>query len=103
MKNLPRTHIEFCNMLHSCIDLADYEKGQSLKNIIESEKGKPLSITVVEDWLRGLPSACTIPFYDCEIKAILISCGNEHWSVDQYWEFAASRVLEFAMNPKAYQ
>lgn len=100
---LPTSHIELCNMLYYCIDLSDYPKGSTLKGIIESEKMGKLSIPLVEDWLRGLPSACTMPFVDSEIIAILESCGNSGWSIDDYWRFAASRIMDFAKYPNAYR
>lgn len=102
MAKLPTSHAQFCNMLHACIDLSDYPVGSTLKGIIEGEKQKPLTLAVVEDWLRGMPSACSIPCYRDEVEAILKSSGNGHWSDDDYWRFAASRILDFALNPSAY-
>ena len=102
MENLPKTHIEFCNMLYSCIDF-EYLEESTLLNCIICETGKKqISEKDVENWLRGLPSACTIPFCDFEIKQILNSCGNENWSISDYWKFASSRVLQFAKKPKLY-
>jgi|APGre2960657373_1045057.scaffolds.fasta_scaffold49755_3 hypothetical protein len=102
MEKLPKTHVEFCNMLYCCIDF-EYLGKCSLLDCIISETGKNQILEKdVEKWLRGLPSACTIPFRDFEIYEILKSCGNSQWSIDDYWKFAASRVLQFAKKPKLY-
>ena len=111
---LPKNHVEFCNMLYSCIDLSEHDEGATLLSIIQSEKrykcpvgpdGKTAipSIEVVEDWLRGLPSACSIPYDAGEVQQILAACGNGHWSDDDYWRFAASRIREFALRPELYK
>lgn len=103
MKQLPTSHVQLCNMLHACIDLSAYDEGALLKNIIRSEKNvENVTVEVVEDWLRGLPSACTIPFTNSEIREILDSCGNGHWTIDNYWRFAAGRIKEFASFPYLY-
>lgn len=97
MNSLPKNHTEFCRMIVACVDLSEYPTGTTLRQVICTEKpGQPFNISTVEDWLRGLPSACTIPFACFEINRILESCGNGHWSDDDYWRFCASRVLAFA-------
>lgn len=100
MKNLPKNHHQLADMIYHCIELSEYD-GKSLKQVIEQEKGKSLSLAVVEDWLRGSPSACTIPFKNHEIEQILNSSGCGHWSIDNYWRWAASRVEAFAKYPNA--
>lgn len=102
MNNLPKNHHQLADMIYSCIDLSEYD-GCSLKAVIETEKAKNLSLAVVEDWLRGLPSACTIPFINHEIEEILKACGCGHWTIDEYWRWAASRVEAFAKHPKIYK
>lgn len=100
--NLPTNHVGLSEIFANCIDLTDYPEGSTLKATIETEKRAPMSLSTVESWLRGLPSACSIPFTCSDIRQILESCGNGHWTDDDYWRFAASRVMAFAQNPKAY-
>ena len=105
MKTLPKTHIEFCNMLYDCIDF-EYLKECSctLAECIKSEKNtNKLTIEVVQDWLQGLPTACTIPFQNYRINQILESCGKRYFSIEDYWRFSASRILAFAVSPKCYE
>lgn len=90
------------NVLHSCIDLSEYEEGETLKEIIIRETGKNLSIESVEQWLRGMPSACAIPHDHHTIRELLDTSGREHWSIDGYWRWSASRIMAFAQAPKAY-
>ena len=105
METLPKTHVEFCRMLYSCIDF-EYLKdcNYTLQQCIKSEKNtNKLTIEVVQDWLQGLPTACTIPFENYRIMQILESCGNAHFSIAEYWRFSASRILAFAVSPKCYE
>lgn len=82
----------------ACIDLSGHPEGATLASVLESEKGKngKVDVKAVEDWLRGLASACEIPYYDNEIKEILEDCGKFNWSIDKYWGFAASVVFNHA-------
>lgn len=101
---LPTSQAQLGELIYSCIDLTDYPEGSTLFSVIKSEKRTTHpDIFIVEDWLRGLPSACTIPFTDYEINQILETCGIAHWSVDDYWRWCAFRVLAFALNPNAYK
>lgn len=105
METLPQSHIEFCRMLYSYIDF-EYLKecNYTLHECIKSEKNaRKLTIGIVRDWLQGLPTACTIPFDNHEIQKILESCGNQHWSIDDYWRYSASKVLSFALAPNCYK
>lgn len=103
MNKLPTNQVQLANLIYSCIDLSEHAEGATLKSIILGETGKGfMTVESVESWLRGLPSACTIPFWDNEIIEILESCGNGHWSVDSYWRWCASRVMQFAKHPQAY-
>lgn len=82
----------------ACVDLSNYSEGATLASVLESEKGKngKVDVKAVEDWLRGLASACEIPYYDNEIKEILDDCGKFSWSVDKYWAYAASIIFNHA-------
>lgn len=102
MKNLPKNHHQLADLIYHCINLSEYDN-MTLKEIIETEKNSHLCLSVVEDWLRGLPSACTIPFANHEIEELLASSGCGHWTVDNYWRWAAGRVEAFAKNPNAYK
>lgn len=98
MEKLPKTHGEFVHLIYNCIDLSEHPKGTTLKSIIEKEADFRMGVTVkaIEHWLRGLPSTCSIPYWNDEIEEILKSCGNVNWSVDDYWKFAANRVYSWA-------
>lgn len=93
---------ELANILHSRIDLSEYEEGSTLKGIIEADMNKPMTLEVVEQWLRTVPAACVIPYEDHEIRALLDCSGREHWTIDGYWRWAADRIQAFAKAPKAY-
>lgn len=98
-----KSTVHLANYIYSCIDLTEYPEGSTLKEIILTEKGvQVLTDRVVEDWLRGLPTACTIPFMDHEIQILLDKSGNSHWTIDGYWRWCASRVKSFALFPAIY-
>jgi len=82
----------------SCVDLSGYPEGSTLASVLESEKGKngKVDVKAVEDWLRGLASACEIPYYDNQIKELLEDCGKFDWSIDSYWAYAARVVFNHA-------
>lgn len=90
------------NLLHSRIDLSGYGEGATLKNIIEADMNTPMSLSVVEKWLRGTPAACVIPYEDSEIRGLLDCSSRGHWSIDNYWRWAADRIHAFARAPHAY-
>lgn len=103
---LPKSQVALANMLYRCIDLGDYEENYTLLQIINQEtynnNEKPLTAKMVTKWLRGLPSACSIPFADSDIRQILDSAGNKHWSIDDYWNWAGDRILTYAKRPHIY-
>lgn len=105
---LPTSIVQMANLIHSCIDLSEvshnYGHDYTLLEIIKIEKHVigDLTTRIVEDWLRGLPSVCTIPFDNHEIEQLCEASGNSHWSIDDYWRWAASRVKAFALFPKAF-
>lgn len=99
-----KNHVDLANLVYSCIDLSERDEGETLLTVILSETGgKSLTVGTVENWLRGLPSVCSIPYWNDEIRLLLDASGNNHWSVDDYWRWSASRVLAFAKYPKAYE
>lgn len=80
------------------------EKIQFLKETFYSELGFRVKqvglLQACKDWLQGLASACTIPFYNSEIIKMLESefnityktddqCNN---AVDWYWDNSAKRL-----------
>lgn len=97
-------HHQLANLLHSCIDLSEHPQGTTLLDVIKLEKRcNTITLPIVEEWIRGLPSVCTIPFENHEIRSLLDSANLESWSIDDYWRWAASRIEAFAKHPKAYQ
>lgn len=96
-----KSHVHLANMIYHCIKF-EVLKEKTLKEIMTNEIGENLSISNVEKWLRTLPEVCLIPYEDSQIKEILKLSGNIHWSVDDYWKWSASRILNFAKYPKAY-
>lgn len=76
------------------------EKLASLQRIIEEEKQVFASVAVIEDWLRGVPSALDSPVYYCEQEKTLIDFGVSHATAsqitheqDRYFELVAG-ILE---------
>lgn len=69
------------NTLHACIK---HEKGVSR-----------LTLKIVEDWLRGLPSAVSLPYMNHDQEQICIGCGLIGWTSDMYWRYAAKVVLAY--------
>lgn len=67
---------------------------KTLYACIKAEKQvKRLSLSIVEDWLRGLPSACSLPYMDNEQEAMCKACGLVGWNGDMYWRYAAKVLL----------
>lgn len=97
------------------IDTSNYSHMESfeplvaLKNIFLSEygwnvsnpRGKSLS-QICTDYLQGLPSACTVPFMNCEILVLLDKAGfsipeDEDArcdAVDAYWVGVGEAMAE---------
>lgn len=79
----------------SCIDLAEYDC-KDLHDIVKSEKhAARLTLKIVEDWLRGLPSAVSLPYMNHDQEQICISCGLIGWTSDMYWRYAAKVILAY--------
>jgi hypothetical protein len=89
---------------------SDADKKAFLKSTILSELGwmleKHTSFDMADSWLRGLASACTIPFYNAEIIDWLeanntqIINGKEDLAVDKYWRQAAFAMAAIVDNKK---
>ncbi|RTL04191.1 hypothetical protein EKK58_11115 [Candidatus Dependentiae bacterium] len=75
-----------------CFDNYNVQQYPTLKSIIEAEK-HGYTVRLIEDWLRGLPSACTIPFYDDEIIAM-------GYDLDFYWNTTARVLYKVARDIK---
>lgn len=88
------------------------EKIQFLKDTFYSELGFRVDQVGLQkaclDWLQGLASACTIPFYNSEIIKLLENEFNVrydtddkcHSEVDWYWKKAAIRLSQLFTNGK---
>jgi hypothetical protein len=103
------TRQAFKGLLLSCVDGSNYDvdldtatedqKIAFLVDTIKSELGwmleKHTTFAMCKDWLQGLASACTIPFYNGAVVEWLESNGytvtphNEYKAIDQYWDDAA--------------
>lgn len=76
------------------------ECGGSLSAIYRAEYGyNGLSDKACKDYLQGLPSVCTVPFYNGEILELLAVEGitrktesSQHFLIEQYWH-ACGAVL----------
>lgn len=69
---------------------------KTLHACIKAEKRvKRLSLSVVEDWLRGLPSACSLPYMNADQEAMCKACGLVGWTSDMYWRYAAKVLLAY--------
>ena len=87
------SNLELTDHVLSFIDLSDYEC-KSLHKIIRTEKrAARLTLAIVQDWLQGLPTACTVEFSNYEQEQICIACGLVGWSSDMYWRYAAKVIL----------
>ena len=79
----------------SCIDLSEY-KCKSLHKIIKAEKRVTrLTLAIVQDWLQGLPSACTVEYMNHTQDQVLTACGLVGWSSDMYWRYTAKVILAY--------
>lgn len=83
------------------VDLTDYEGSglNTLREVYDAEYGynglKPQTCT---DYLQGLPSVCTIPFYNGEILELLEKAGITRQTekgrsslIDAYWKEAGNQ------------
>jgi len=85
----------------SCVDLSDYDRTEypTLKSIIEAEVGVngPVNQKAVENWLRGLPSACTIEFSSYEIAELIRRSDKPNYCENLYWSHAAFTIYRHAV------
>lgn len=71
-------------------------KFKTLHACIKKEKQVTrLTLRIVEDWLRGLPTACTVEFMDYEQEQMCKGCGLIGWNSNMYWRYAAKVVLAY--------
>lgn len=83
------------------------EKAEFLEATFQAEFGRRAiqigPMPAVEEWLRGLPSALTIPFYNGHILEHAVKWGSlpldatekqEDKILDNYWHFMANKVLQ---------
>lgn len=98
------TNKQLTDIILSNIDISEYiQYGyKSLKDIIKAEKrsNKRLSATVVEDWLRGMPSACSLPCGDFEQENIMSDCGLIGWTSIMFWRYSAKVIYQYIMSDK---
>jgi len=76
-------------------DVSIYDKIKTLYNIFRQEylheNNKHLNIEVVfSEWLRGLPSSCSVPFYNSDILANGLLAGFDLSTEDKENAFLAS-------------
>jgi hypothetical protein len=103
------TRKTFKELLLSCTDSSGYgidltnasddQKVQFLVDTINSELGwmleKHTKFAMADHWLKGLASACTIPFYNGQIiewlesKGYIVTPHNEDLTIERYWQNAA--------------
>ena len=108
-KNTYPSRKQFKVLLLSCADGSNYgvdldtatdeQKAAFLVDTIKSEMGwmleKHTTFAMAKDWLQGLASACTIPFYNgsvvewLESNGFIVTPHNEDKAIDQYWDNAA--------------
>jgi hypothetical protein len=108
-KNTYPSRKAFKGLLLSCADGSNYgfdldnatedQKIAFLVDTIKSELGwmleKHTTFKMSKDWLQGLASACTIPFYNgavvdwLELNGYIVTPHNEDKAIEQYWDNAA--------------
>ena len=87
------------------VDLSGYDKSEynNIKDVFLVE-GAGFNPKSVKNWLQGLPSALTIPFYDFDILKLLKLIGvkvtdkNGSTLVEEYWDIMACFVYTLMMN-----
>lgn len=79
------------------VDMDGQEAGTSLQSVYMAEYGNwnGCNPKACKDYLQGLPSVCTIPFYNGEILELLAAQGitrksekAQHTLIEAYWETA---------------
>lgn len=113
--NKPKKYAKEHDYIISCIDFEGYDipnpenaadKMQALYNIFNSEYGWNIKrigeFEALISWLRGLPTCCTIAFYNGDILKLAKSWGSlpddatdkqEEKILESYWRFMAMRIL----------
>lgn len=102
-------------LLIDCIDLRGYdmkantpiEKIRAVEKIFYTEYGYLINrigkLKALEEWLRGLPSVITIPFYNVEIIEIAKKWGSLKMNATEkqedkilinYWRYMANQLLQ---------
>ena len=83
------------------ITLEDYNQQSTIQNaykIFQSEKTWEIEqngeLVACENWLRGLATACTIPYYNSDIMTQL-GCSNDFAS-NRYWTVASELFIKMA-------
>ena len=89
------TILQVCKqVVADAIDQDYLQEYGSLSAVYNSEYGSynGLSTKACRDYLQGLPSVCTVPFYNGEILELLAKCGITRKSeaaqvklIDDYW------------------
>ena len=86
--------MDYKKLILDHIDFSGYAEGETLKSIYMSEygnfRGNPC-IKDCRDYLQGLPSVCTIPFYNSEIYELLGEDPDNDSNgklIDKYWHNA---------------
>ena len=80
------------------VDLSERE-GKTLREVYDSEYGyNGLKPQVCQGYLMGLPSVCSIPFYNGEILELLEKAGitrktekGQSGLIDAYWKEAGNQ------------
>ena len=110
----PRLYAREENYILSCIDgegygvtlKTDSKKLQFLFDTFKSEYGWSIerygAFKALQEWLMGLPSCCTIAFYNHDILELAREWGRlpvnatekqEYEILEHYWAFMAMRIL----------
>lgn len=85
----------------NAIDHDYLEEGETLKEVFMSEYGAfRMNVSTREcvDYLQGLPSVCTVPFYNGEILELLAAQG-----ITRATEAGKERLIEAYWNECGYQ
>jgi len=102
-------------LLIDCIDLSDFDKNinnpidkiRAVEKIFYTEQGYNIKrigkLKAIENWLRGLPTEITIPYYNVEILEIAKKWGSlkpnatekqEDKILLNYWQYMANQLLQ---------
>jgi hypothetical protein len=99
---------------YGVITNTDAQKIKFLKDTFESEYGWAVSRMgkqkAIEEWLRGIPSAITLPFYNDDILEVAKKWGTlsknptekeEDKILNNYWKLMASQILQLFNKTKS--